>query len=321
MDIRRLVKTDLNLLVALQALLEERSVSKAADRLFISQSAMSKTLGRLRGTFEDPLFHRSPEGLVPTPIAESIVSPLKELLENTQQILDNQFEPMTYDGEFVVSIPDFFGITSIPPLVCKLAERAPNAHLITRPPARHQLDLLANGDVDFSIQVELQEYGNCFETFSVGTVTPSILARKGHPLEGSTPTIKELGQYRQIILDLPDFDDTELSNLNTPFMRAARTHEPVLRTSHMFAALSVIRNTDYLMPGPPIFNDGAFADDLIELPIPEELIIRYTMINHKRLANSQPHQFMKSLIIEVVEEFRAERGLIPLSELNNQAPL
>ena len=69
MDIRELGRLDLNLLVALEALIEEGSVSKAAERLFITQSAMSKTLGRLRELFDDPLFIRRGSGMVPTPRA------------------------------------------------------------------------------------------------------------------------------------------------------------------------------------------------------------------------------------------------------------
>ena len=69
MDAKVLARIDLNLLVALQHLLEEESVTKAAERLFITQPAMSKTLHRLRETFDDPLFVRSGRGLSPTPRA------------------------------------------------------------------------------------------------------------------------------------------------------------------------------------------------------------------------------------------------------------
>ena len=63
MDTKALARIDLNLLVALQRLLEEESVTKAAERLHITQPAMSKTLQRLRDTFDDPLFVRSGRGL------------------------------------------------------------------------------------------------------------------------------------------------------------------------------------------------------------------------------------------------------------------
>ncbi|HSF82215.1 MAG TPA: LysR family transcriptional regulator, partial [Anaerolineales bacterium] len=67
MDTKILARIDLNLLVALQVLIEEQSVTRAAERLYITQPAMSKTLQRLRELFDDPLFIRSGRGLIPTP--------------------------------------------------------------------------------------------------------------------------------------------------------------------------------------------------------------------------------------------------------------
>ena len=69
---RKLIRTDLNLLVALQILLEERNVTRAAERLSVSQPALSKTLQKLRDSFEDELFTRTSHGLVPTPRAEEL---------------------------------------------------------------------------------------------------------------------------------------------------------------------------------------------------------------------------------------------------------
>ncbi len=103
MDIRELGRLDLNLLVALEALLEERSVSKAAERLFISQSAMSKTLGRLRELFDDPLFIRKAGGMVPTPRAEQVAGHLPQVLQAVQEMIrPADFDPLTFDGEFTV---------------------------------------------------------------------------------------------------------------------------------------------------------------------------------------------------------------------------
>ena len=76
MNLNRLARIDLNLLVALHILLQEGSVSRAAERLNITQPAMSKTLGRLRETFDDPLFVRSKRGIQPTPRAISLAGEL-----------------------------------------------------------------------------------------------------------------------------------------------------------------------------------------------------------------------------------------------------
>src|SRR5210317_927284 len=99
MDIHRLARTDLNLLVALEALLEERNVSRAAERLYITQSAMSKTLGRLRELFDDPLFIRKAGEMVPTPRALQLAEHLPALLLAVQAMIRPvEFNPLTYDG-------------------------------------------------------------------------------------------------------------------------------------------------------------------------------------------------------------------------------
>ena len=84
---RKLIRTDLNLLVALQILLEERSVTRAAERLSVSQPALSKTLQKLRDSFEDELFTRTAHGLVPTPRAEELGRELPVLLETVERVL------------------------------------------------------------------------------------------------------------------------------------------------------------------------------------------------------------------------------------------
>ena len=80
MDTRELSRIDLNLLISLQVLLEERNVSRAAERLFITQPAMSKTLSRLRQVFDDPLFTRSSHGMQPTPRALEVAGDLSVIL-------------------------------------------------------------------------------------------------------------------------------------------------------------------------------------------------------------------------------------------------
>ncbi len=69
---QKLARIDLNLLISLSVLLKEKNVSRAAERLYLSQSAMSRTLQRLRDLFEDPLFHRTSSGIIPTEKAQAI---------------------------------------------------------------------------------------------------------------------------------------------------------------------------------------------------------------------------------------------------------
>src|SRR5580704_5911946 len=93
----RLTGFDMNSLVALDALLAEQSVSRAAERLRVGQPAMSATLGRLRAAFGDPLLVRAGRGLQRTGFADSLMEPLGEILHDIEQLLDagSAFDPAT----------------------------------------------------------------------------------------------------------------------------------------------------------------------------------------------------------------------------------
>ena len=123
---RKLIRTDLNLLVALQILLEERNVTRAAERLSVSQPALSKTLQKLRDSFEDELFTRTAHGLVPTPRAEELAHELPALLESVERVLgDEGFDPATFDGSFKILLPPILSEALLPGLMAELSEIGP----------------------------------------------------------------------------------------------------------------------------------------------------------------------------------------------------
>src|SRR5215510_8594831 len=81
---------DLNLLVVFETLMEERGVTVAAKRIGLSQPAMSNALARLRRTFNDPLFVRTSEGMSPTPVAQSLIGPVRLALAQLREIFDEK---------------------------------------------------------------------------------------------------------------------------------------------------------------------------------------------------------------------------------------
>ena len=104
-DIRSI---DLNLLVVLDSLLDERSVTRAAARLGYTQSTTSGMLARLRDVFADPLFVRAQRGLLPTPRAQSLAVPLKQLLADGRRLITREvFDPATAEVTFSVSANDY----------------------------------------------------------------------------------------------------------------------------------------------------------------------------------------------------------------------
>jgi DNA-binding transcriptional LysR family regulator len=148
---------DLNLLVFFDALMSERNVSKAAEKVFLSQSGMSHALSRLRSLLDDPILMRTEQGMMPTPRALEMEVPVREMLNRINRTLYNQqpFDPLTSDRRFVLYCTEYFECLMMPKLMAHLEKVAPHcsiaAEILT-----HELpeSKLTTGDVDFVIGVE-----------------------------------------------------------------------------------------------------------------------------------------------------------------------
>jgi DNA-binding transcriptional LysR family regulator len=326
LDIRELGRLDLNLLVALEALLEERSVSRAAERLFITQSAMSKTLGRLRDLFQDPLFIRHGAGMVPTPRAGQLARHLPDVLHAVQAMVQPvAFDPLTYEGEFTLLVPAHMGVWFLPALLVRLCKAAPGLRLRAISSEPDAFERLANGDLDFVLHAERQHYPPDLVLTTLGFASPTLLARKGHPLEGSLPTWERLLQYPQVMLTLSETVDIQfLARRGSPFLRHEAQVVPRLETDNLLTAVKVVQQSDCIFPSPPLFVErSALAYDLVALPLPEgeQISIKYVVVRHRRVGNSPAHEFLYQEILETTEYFRRMYHLPNLAELRKQRNL
>ncbi|WJM97565.1 LysR family transcriptional regulator [Pseudomonas defluvii] len=149
-DIRKL---DLNLLRALDALLDERSVTRAADRLALTQPAVTGMLNRLRESFDDPLFVRAQRGIVPTPRAEQLAVPIKQLLADVECMLQPQaFDPLTANMTVKLASTDYALRAIVVPFLSVLRQRAPNIRVSVLPIDDQGLQLqLDRGDIDLAL--------------------------------------------------------------------------------------------------------------------------------------------------------------------------
>ena len=126
-----LSRIDLNLLVARDALLTERSVTRAAARVGLGQSAMSHNLARLRALFGDELLTRGPEGMRPTPRALALADPVRIALSQIEALVsrDEAFDPRTAERLFRIGLPDSTEVPLGPALLAHLCEAAPGVRL------------------------------------------------------------------------------------------------------------------------------------------------------------------------------------------------
>ena len=151
-----LAGVDLNLLVAFDALMDERSVTRAAARLSLSQPGMSNALARLRKLFGDPLLVRDGFTLVPTPRADALRQPVRDALAIIRAALDQRtgFDPATDRATWTVSCSDYSLLMLIGPLVRRLAAPAPGVTIRVLPRFSDPIGLLREGAADLVIEPE-----------------------------------------------------------------------------------------------------------------------------------------------------------------------
>lgn len=149
-DIRNM---DLNLLKALDALLDERSVTRAADRLALTQPAVSGMLMRLRECFDDPLFTRTQRGIVPTLRALELAQPVKTILADVNSLLlPKNFNPADAEMTLTITATDYALRAVVVPFMAALRTEAPGIRVAVLPVASDRLySQLERGEVDLAL--------------------------------------------------------------------------------------------------------------------------------------------------------------------------
>ncbi|MDQ0455666.1 LysR family transcriptional regulator [Rhizobium paknamense] len=149
----RLDRFDLNLLVVLDVLLEERNVTRASERLHIGQSATSAALSRLRDYFEDALLVQVGRRLELTPLAQTLIGPVRETLNHarTTMALKASFDPTTANRRFTVHASDHMVETLFATVVRNLVTAAPGIRLDLRRPPKQVVEVFDRGNIDILV--------------------------------------------------------------------------------------------------------------------------------------------------------------------------
>jgi LysR family transcriptional regulator, nod-box dependent transcriptional activator len=152
----RLDRFDLNLLVVLDALLEERNVTKASERLHIGQSAASGALGRLRDYFGDELLVPVGRKFTLTPLAQSLVEPVRDTLLKARATIARKpgFDPATAERRFSICASDYVTTVMLATAVQRIAALAPGLALDIRSPPKNVFEVFERGDVDLLVMPE-----------------------------------------------------------------------------------------------------------------------------------------------------------------------
>src|SRR6266852_7447735 len=212
--VSKLGAIDLNLLVVFDAIMMDRSVTRAGQRLGLSQPAMSHALTRLRHMVKDELFVRSPNGMMPTPRAEELATPVRIALDGLQQSLEPvQFDPSKATATFRIAVDNYAAIVLVAPIAAQIAKIAPGVTLDFRPSGT--LNVLEQLDRS-ELHLAMGPSGVQGERFSRRRLLQDqfvVVHRKGHPAakaqEFSTEKLATLPQLEISSAQFgPDFAET-----------------------------------------------------------------------------------------------------------------
>ncbi len=306
MLVKELQRKDLNSLLTLYVLLEEQSVSKAADRLYLTQSAISKALGRLRDSFDDPLFVRAGQKLVPTPFAESLRQPLADILGQIQTLFSpDEFNPRTFKGEFKIGIVESLDMTFIPMFMEQVKKFAPNVVVITFSQLQDQMNLLQQGDLDFIIAPRFDMLEEDFGRRFFYQDRAVVVAREGHPLrDDAFTTMEACMEYSRVQLHTPDFQ--RFAVIREELYRLRKFWPIGFETDNMITALGAVAKTDLLLPCPALIM--LFASEHINVrPLAiknfSQPILEHDVVFAKRVETSAAHMWMLDFIVEAGKKF------------------
>lgn len=260
----------MNLLVVFETIYTQEGISKAAERLHLTQPAISHALSRLRDLLEDPLFERQGHKMVPTPLARRLIGPLRESLSQIGALLNDAqtFEPATARRRYSIGLRDFTESTAIPPLMQALSVESPNVSVTTVRVDRRKMEgELAAGTLDCAVDM-LLPVSDQVKFARLHGDTMAVVARAGHPaiVGGQLDLDGYLAQGHVLVSSRRSgagFEDLELQRLGVQ-------RRVALRCQFHFAACRTVSQTDLLLTMPENYAKLAnqpFGNQVLPFPV------------------------------------------------------
>jgi DNA-binding transcriptional LysR family regulator len=289
---------DLNLLVTLDVLLAEGSVARAAQRLRLSPSAMSRALARLRETTGDPLLVRAGRGLVPTPRALELRERVGQLVQDAQAALRpaETFDLERLAGTFTLRTSEGFAENFGPSLIARLSEEAPGVRLRFVPKPEKDSAPLRDGSVDLETGVVGKTIGPevraqaLFRDRFIGVV------RMGHPLAQGEITPSRYAAGRHICVSRKGLDRGPIDDA---LDKLGLEREIATIVGGFAVALALARASD-LIASVPERHTGNLRAGMHSFPLPVSMPeITVSMLWHPRLDADAAHRWLRSCVREV----------------------
>ncbi|SEM67984.1 transcriptional regulator, LysR family [Pseudomonas sp. ok272] len=300
-----LSKVDLNLFIVFDAIYTEANLTRAGQIVGITQPAVSNALARLRETFNDPLFVRTAQGMVPTPMAQNIIGPVRNALSLLRVSVQESriFNPSQAAKTYRISMTDLTEAVILPPLFQRLRRLAPTVVIESFLSKRRETTKeLAAGRLDFAVDAPLNtdpqvRHVKLMEDRYVCAM------RKGHPLAAKEKFT--LDDYLSLTHIHISSRRNGLGHVDLALGKMGIQRKIALRSQHYLMASQVLHKTDMVMTVPERF---ARRHDLhaFNLPINDVPAVETHLYWHESTDQDPANRWMREQIIELCQQVAAQ---------------
>jgi DNA-binding transcriptional LysR family regulator len=287
---------DLNLLLVFEAILRERSVTRAAQALNLSQPAMSHALNRMRWMLKDQLFVRTPAGMMPTPRAEQLALPVRKALGELQLALEPEtFNPSTADRWFTIAVNNYAAVVLAGPIVAECRMLAPRIRLSLRPSGTLDLpDLLDKGEFDLVISA-IDAPAERFASQMLVEDRYVAVMRREHPAADRTLDLATFAGLPRLAISSGggdmQFVDAVLASHEQPV-------SAMLEAPYLSAGPILARSDMVVVLGRQIAQEfrRSYPIAIRELPF-QSPKLRSVMLWHRRFDDQPAHRWLRETIV------------------------
>lgn len=293
---KALRRLDLNLLLTLDALLAEQHVTRAAERLHLSQPSVSVQLGKLRQAFGDPLLLPGPRGMRPTARAEQLRQPLRQALESLAQAVapDAPFDPAHATTTWRVAAADYGEAAILMPLLPRLRALAPGTRLaVLQSPTASLVTQAGREGVDLALHIS-EGASPALHRRVLFAERYVLAGRAGHPRLRRRPTREQFCRLEHLLVS-PDGGSFH-GPTDEVLEAAGLSRRVVLSVPHFLFARSVLQRTDLVAMLPSRLVAQTDGLRVVEAPV-EVPGYEMAMFWHERMHRDPAHRWLREQVV------------------------
>jgi DNA-binding transcriptional LysR family regulator len=293
---------DLNLLVVFDAVMQERGVTKAAARLNMAQPALSHALNRLRVALQDELFVRTPEGMAPTPKAESLAEGVRSALDGLRTALDSAepFSPETAERHFAIAVNNHAALVLAAPIAAMAAAEAPGVLLDFVPSGTLDVaDRLDRGQLDLAIG-GIAAPGDRFADLRLFHDRFAVLMRRGHP--AAIPEGLTLEAFAALPHLLVTSSGESMVFVEEALTRRGLARRIALRAPLLATSAALLQSDMIAVISERAAHEFARMSPLTIVPLPfASPSLTTAMVWHRRVGAVASYRWLRDLVIRVAK--------------------